>query len=58
MQRAASIDPGAVYRLAGTAGCDPRTARGWLTGRNVKGWSLAARLEIAAEQLGIERSGR
>lgn len=49
------IDPATAYRLAAEVPCDFRTARAWLLGRPIRTWGLAARLEIAAERLGIQR---
>lgn len=47
--------PRTVYRLAAAADCDHRTARAWLAGRPIRTLATAARLEIAAERLGIQR---
>lgn len=42
-------------RLAASAECDPRTARRWLQGEDVKGESLTLRLQLAASTLGLRR---
>ena len=47
-------DPRTILRLA-AHGFDPRTVRAWLSGRDVRGNILRARLEQAARELGVER---
>lgn len=42
-----------VIRLAAAAGCDPRTARAFLIGEQVRGDLLRGRLRQAATSLGL-----
>ncbi len=49
----AQIDPRHALTVAARVGCDPRTARAWLAGRNVRGGVLRARLSDAVRELGL-----
>ena len=48
-------NPRLILRLAAAGPFEPRTVRAWLSGRDVRGNILRARLEEAARSLGIER---
>ena len=48
-------DPRIVLALAARAGCDPRSARDYLSGRLPRGNLLRARLAEGVAELGVER---
>jgi hypothetical protein len=59
MHLATRHDPGTMadikltaLRLAGLAGCDPRSALAWLRGRPIRGLA-GERIERAARELGV-----